>query len=487
MVAMRKDGRLLVVLIVPAVLIVLVGGSGVFQLTTLHQSIGSQFAEARDVLPPDLFAELLIRSISVVLGATIIALLVAAMVATVYYTRTTKRLRRLVALPGELARSDRKTHPAEFGSDLVGELGDSIAQTVEALGSTVSTVIERVDVLNSTGETLARNSQQTASAVEAINTQMEGTQAQNEELVANVTETSAIIEEMARNIEALNNNVQQQSAVVEQSSASIEEMISSIESISTVSSRARDQLATLAEAASEGRRSLDSQGENVVSISASSERLQEANELIASVAEQTNLLAMNAAIEAAHAGDAGKGFAVVSDEIRKLAEMTSEQSLQVTEDIARIRRLIEELVTGSRVSIEAFASIQTALSEVQDVFAEIYHAMEEQSTGGAEILQALTQMRDMTSSVQGGSAEMKSGNDQMLTAIRNVNEITHRSKEATDTIRTSLERISNAVADISSISDINRSQIAEIIGAAQLAEKSSTGVRIVSPAKEEAE
>ncbi|SIQ56933.1 hypothetical protein SAMN05920897_1111, partial [Alkalispirochaeta americana] len=85
--------------------------------------------------------------------------------------------------------------------------------------------------------------------------------------------------------------------------------------------------------------------------------------------------------------------------------------------------------------------------------------------GGGEILQALTQMREMTGSVQGGSGEMKSGNDQMLTAMRNVSEITLRSRDAMDTIIASVEQISAAIGDISSVSDVNHSQIEEILRA----------------------
>ena len=388
-------------------------------------------------------------------------------------TVLTEKTRRLTAAAEPVSAQTTTTN------DAFGELERTVTESIGSLRSVVQAVTERVDVLNSTGETLARNAMDTAGAVQTINDQVEDTGNRNEDLVANVTETSAVIEQMARNIESLNNGVQQQSAVVEQSSASIEEMISSIESISTISSRARDQLAQLTDAADEGRRSLDTQGQNVNTISASSERLQEANDLIAGVAEQTNLLAMNAAIEAAHAGEAGKGFAVVSDEIRRLAETTSEQSLKVTQDIETIRRLIGELVAGSRVSNDSFTSIQSALTEVRNVFEEIYNAMEEQRTGGAEILQALAQMREMTSSVQGGSAEMKSGNDQMLTAMRNVNDITHHSKDSMDTIRAGVEKISLAIADISSVSDINRSRIAEIMDVIGTRDESSTGVRLV--------
>ncbi|TVR65715.1 MAG: methyl-accepting chemotaxis protein [Spirochaetaceae bacterium] len=477
--------RFVVAAILIAFLVILVGGIGVYRIEMLQRTYLHSIAAIGETAPAVQAAA--VRGQQFLALATAAAAVVALILVFVASIPLTRRIRSITDVTRRVARGETSAAARISGHDEIALLGREIVETIGPLKRIAQAVTERIEELSTTGETLARNAEETAAAAQEIGNQVDETSAGNEDLVANVTETSAIIEQMARNIDSLNNSVQQQSAVVEESSASIEEMISSIESISTISSRARDQLAHLTEAADEGRRSLDAQGRGVDAISASSERLQEANDLIAGVAEQTNLLAMNAAIEAAHAGEAGKGFAVVSDEIRKLAEMTSDQSLQVTQDIEAIRRLIGDLVADSRVSNEAFSSVQSSLGEVRDVFEEIYNAMQEQRMAGSEILQALTQMRDMTSAVQGGSAEMKAGNDQMLTAIRNVHEITYRSRDAMEAIRTSVEQISRAIVDISSVSDINRSHIAEIArttggGSGEVEESengSSTGIRIV--------
>ncbi|MFW5826849.1 MAG: methyl-accepting chemotaxis protein [Alkalispirochaeta sp.] len=397
--------------------------------------------------------------------ATIASLLVGLVLAITFSRNIVSRVRRVMDTSAALARGDFTTTVAARGTDEVAELGANLNTAIEQLGLVVATVVERVGVLTDTGQQLARSSDETARAVQEINTIVDTSREQNDDLVANVTETSAIIEEMARNIESLDGSVQQQSAVIEQSSASIEEMISSIESISNVSTRAKDQLQSLSGAADAGRSSLDQQETLVTEMSTAGKSLQEANQLIAGVAGQTNLLAMNAAIEAAHAGEAGRGFAVVADEIRKLAETTSTQSNQVKKDLTSMQRLITRLVEGSSTSSQSFGEIQTALADVQTVFEEIFSAMEEQRNGGSEILQALSQMREMTSSVHGGSSEMKAGNDQMLEAIRNVNEISQQSRDAMRNIAAGMETIAGALANISSVSDLNRSQIEDITAA----------------------
>jgi methyl-accepting chemotaxis protein/CheY-like chemotaxis protein len=163
----------------------------------------------------------------------------------------------------------------------------------------------------------------------------------------------------------------------------------------------------LTEASENGKTGLQLVAQEIREIAKDSEGLLEINSLMNSIASQTNLLSMNAAIEAAHAGEAGRGFAVVADEIHKLAESSRQQSKTTAAMLKKIKASIDNITKSSHDVLERFGAIDSSVKTVSEHEQNILHAMEEQETGGRQILDSIGRLRDITASVKKGSDGME--------------------------------------------------------------------------------
>jgi len=201
-------------------------------------------------------------------------------------------------------------------------------------------------------------------------------------------------------MDKLNGQLSSQSSAITESSAAIEEMIANTHSVSNTLSKNAQSVQDLQEAAAVGHSGLNEVATDIKEIARESESLLEINSVMQNIASQTNLLSMNAAIEAAHAGESGRGFAVVADEIRKLAESSSRQSKTIGAVLKKIKGSIDKITKSTDNVMTRFEAIDGGVKIVADQENEIMNAMAEQSAGSTQIIQAITQVNNITGQVK---------------------------------------------------------------------------------------
>jgi len=207
-------------------------------------------------------------------------------------------------------------------------------------------------------------------------------------------------------MERLNEHIESQAAAISESSASIEEMIANIQAVIRTLSDNSKNIKELQSASSVGHEDISDVVADIREISHESEALLEINAVMENIASQTNLLSMNAAIEAAHAGEYGKGFAVVAEEIRKLAESSSEQSSTIAVALKKIKDSIDKISDSTGKVLTRFQTIDSSVKTVVRQEGDILNAMTEQGNGSSQILKAISHVHQITSDVKHDAQRM---------------------------------------------------------------------------------
>ena len=345
------------------------------------------------------------------------------------------------------------------GNDEITDLSQYFNQTISKIGASIQNVDKNTTVMEDIGNELSTNMTETASAVHQISANIDGVKQQTLTQAASVTETAATVEEIIRTIKQLNGSIENQAANVAESSSAIEQMVGNIASITQTLGKTDDVIKTLASATADGKETVA--GANTVTqrIAEESGSLLEASSVIQHIASQTNLLAMNAAIEAAHAGEAGKDFAVVADEIRKLAEESSAQGKTITATLKTLSGEIEALSASSKTVEEKFNTIFNLAEQVKSMSDSLTEAMHEQENGSKEVLSAIRDINMVTNQVNDGSAEMLRGGENVAQEMQKLDELTRVITDSMNEMASGVVQISNAVQDVNEITQKNKASI----------------------------
>ncbi|QVM96114.1 methyl-accepting chemotaxis protein [Pseudomonas sp. SORT22] len=328
---------------------------------------------------------------SLQLTATLLALLVGVLAAVIITRQITRPLRETLAVVEKIAAGDLTHNMRVTRRDELGVLQQGIQRMGSTLRDLITGIRDGVTQIASAAEELSAVTEETSAGV---NSQ----KVETDQVATAMHEMAATVQEVARNAEHASEAATEADGQARAGDQVVAEAISQIERL-----------------AEEVHRSTEAMG----LLQQESQKIGSVMDVIKSVAEQTNLLALNAAIEAARAGEAGRGFAVVADEVRGLAQRTQKSTEEIEELVAGLqsgtqqvanvmlgsRNLTDSSVELTRKAGASLESITRTVSNIQSMNQQIAAAAEQQSAVAEQISRSILNVRDVSEQTAAASDE----------------------------------------------------------------------------------
>ncbi|QXI01301.1 methyl-accepting chemotaxis protein [Pseudomonas monsensis] len=323
--------------------------------------------------------------------STLLALLVGVIAAVIITRQITRPLQETLAVVERIASGDLTQNVTVTRRDELGVLQQGIARMGVTLRDLISGIRDGVTQIASAAEELSAVTEQTSAGV---NSQ----KVETDQVATAMHEMTATVQEVARNAEEASQAAAAADGEAREGDKVVNEAIAQIERLASEVVRSTEAMSVLQQ---------------------ESDKIGSVMDVIKAVAEQTNLLALNAAIEAARAGEAGRGFAVVADEVRGLAQRTQKSTEEIeglvaglqngTQQVAAVmnnsRALTDSSVALTRKAGDSLENITRTVSNIQSMNQQIAAAAEQQSAVAEEISRSIINVRDVSEQTAAASDE----------------------------------------------------------------------------------
>lgn len=391
----------------------------------------------------------MIQRQSVLVAISVIAVLIViiAVAAILFANTIAKSVIQMASGVRALAEGDLSVSFSIKSRDEIGKLAGQMNDFIHALDEAMLGIKDAADRNNQVKDQLLDSTERTNWTLHEMRSAVQNMEEQARLLDQRIPDTRRIVTDMAGGVGQLDARLSDQIAMVEESTASITQMLATIGNMARLAERDKELADTLVKISDDGKEVFSAAFERVEAITEQVDKIEEMIEIINTIAGQTNLLAMNAAIEAAHAGDAGRGFAVVADEIRKLAEASQEGSKEIAGSVRGIVDSIESAKAGSADTNRAFSDIEEKIKEVSRSVSEISSSLAETNEGGRQILTAMTNLRELSTSINQESRNMAQN-------TRSIDATMDQLDQVSESLRSAMASMGQKTNDMSEVAEL---------------------------------
>lgn len=331
---------------------------------------------------------------------SLIVLVIGAAAAWILRGMIVKPLTQVVTVSEQIAAGDLTAKIENSRRDEFGQVMDSMQSMNHMLGNVIRELIRCIGQLNDASTQLVAETTQS-------NVNMQAQTSETEQVATAMNQMTATVHEVASNAEQAAVSTNKATEIVAEGNTMVDAAVKLIEAL------AQD---------------ISETGAAVTELGEKTESVTKVLEVIKGVAEQTNLLALNAAIEAARAGEAGRGFAVVADEVRNLASRTQASTVEIEAIIGELQegadRSVKMMNRSEQASfdnadkakgvMDVFSDISGIVNQIQNMNEQIATASEEQSQVSEEINRSVVKVRDLAHQ----TAEGATNSDQVLNRMK---------------------------------------------------------------------
>ncbi|PKM41648.1 MAG: hypothetical protein CVV03_12015 [Firmicutes bacterium HGW-Firmicutes-8] len=409
-------------------------------------------------------AQLAAKRNKTILSMVLLAVILTTVIFIIARIMLSKPLNKILKATEDLAVGDGDlTQRLDISSnDELGIISRHINTFIEKIQVVVRDLAEMIEKVASVGELVSSNSEEGTKATQQVASAIEQVAKGSTEQSRSITDTVQVVTQVSQAIEQIAAGAQEQSKNVINTSAMVTEMANKIDTMAEGMETVKQVSEQNGVVATKGGQAVDKTVNGMLQVKDAvfetankihelgeqSQKIGEIIQVIDDIAEQTNLLALNAAIEAARAGEHGKGFAVVADEVRKLAERSGKATKEIADLITDIQR-------GTKVAVE---SMQVGTKEVESGV----ELAQEAGQSLQEIVQGVKTAGEQVHKIMSLINEILNSSKVVSAAVNNVAAITEENNAATEEMSASVEQVNASMQNMASISEESAASAEEV-------------------------